>query len=226
MSNSTMLDRDVLDRRTALPVRMNPVTLVGKRVKLVPLDVARDAQSLWEISNGAAIERGGLAQAAYDSEDVIWRYMLGGPFENHEQFNEYLRGKENSANGIAFTAFDAETNQQVGMATYMNNEPSHLKVELGSIWYSPIAQGKGYNPEAVYLMLKHAFELGYRRVEWKCDNLNERSKRTAERLGFTFEGVQDCHFIIKEKNRDTAWFRMLDREWSDRRGKLEKLIAR
>ena len=75
-----------------------------------------------------------------------------------------------------------------------------------------------------YLLLKHAFELGYRRVEWKCDALNERSRRSALRIGFQFEGIQQAHFIIKGRNRDTAWFRMLDHEWSSIREKLEERL--
>jgi RimJ/RimL family protein N-acetyltransferase len=104
------------------------------------------------------------------------------------------------------------------------NFPEHLKIELGGIWYSPVAQGTGANTEAAYLMLGHAFGLGYRRVEWKCDALNERSRRAAERLGFTFEGIQDAHYIVKGRNRDTAWFRMLDGEWPRVRQRLRELL--
>jgi RimJ/RimL family protein N-acetyltransferase len=102
--------------------------------------------------------------------------------------------------------------------------PAHLKIELGGIWYSPIVQGTRANTEATYLMLKHAFELGYRRLEWKCHSHNERSRRAALRLGFKFEGIQDSHFVIKERNRDTAWFRMLDTEWPAAKEKLEQFL--
>jgi RimJ/RimL family protein N-acetyltransferase len=104
--------------------------------------------------------------------------------------------------------------------------PEHLKVELGSIWYSPLAQRTGANTEATYLMLRHAFGLGYRRVEWKCDALNERSRRAALRMGFAFEGVQEYHYIVKGRNRDTAWFRILDREWPTVKILLERLLDR
>ncbi|HLV37504.1 MAG TPA: GNAT family protein, partial [Spirillospora sp.] len=103
--------------------------------------------------------------------------------------------------------------------------PQHLKVELGNIWYSPIAQRTGANTEAIYLMLEHAFGLGYRRIEWKCDALNERSRRAALHLGFQFEGIQEYHYIVKGRSRDTAWFRMLDREWPDVRQRLEALLG-
>jgi RimJ/RimL family protein N-acetyltransferase len=119
---------------------------------------------------------------------------------------------------------DVESGHPVGVANYMNNVPAHLKVELGSIWYSPIVQRTHANTEATYLMLKHAFELGYRRLEWKCDSMNQRSRRAALRMGFTFEGIQEYHFIIKGRNRDTAWFRILDKEWTDVKQHLENLL--
>lgn len=102
--------------------------------------------------------------------------------------------------------------------------PEHLKIELGSIWYSPLVQRTAANTEATYLMLQHAFELGYRRVEWKCNAKNERSRRAALRMGFQFEGIQESHVIIKDRNRDTAWFRVLDREWPDVKERLEGML--
>ena len=103
----------------------------------------------------------------------------------------------------------------------MNNSPADLKVELGGIWYSPLVQRTAANTEATYLLLEHAFALGYRRVEWKCDTLNERSRRAALRMGFTFEGVQEYHYIVKGRNRDTAWFSILDHEWPALRANFE-----
>ena len=106
----------------------------------------------------------------------------------------------------------------------MNNSPSHLKIELGGIWYSPIVQKGFANTEATYLMLKHCFELGYRRVEWKCHSLNERSRKAALRMGFKFEGIQESHMIAKNCNRDTAWFRVLDNEWPEVKQNLESFL--
>jgi RimJ/RimL family protein N-acetyltransferase len=107
----------------------------------------------------------------------------------------------------------------------MSNFPEHLKIELGNIWYTPLVQGTGANHEATYLMLRHAFGLGYRRVEWKCDALNARSRHTAERMGFTFEGIQQAHFIVKDRNRDTAWFRILDHEWPAVEARLRAMMS-
>jgi RimJ/RimL family protein N-acetyltransferase len=106
----------------------------------------------------------------------------------------------------------------------MTNFPQHLKVELGSIWYSPVAQRTSANTEATYLMLKHAFAIGYRRLEWKCNALNERSRKAALRMGFRFEGIQESHYIIKGRNRDTAWYRILDSEWPEVETHLESLL--
>ena len=109
---------------------------------------------------------------------------------------------------------DRATGAPIGVANLIANQPSHLKIELGSIWYGPIAQRTGASREATQLLLAHVFGLGYRRAEWKCDALNEPSRRAALSYGFTFEGIQDAHYIIKGRNRDTAWYRMLDHEWS------------
>jgi RimJ/RimL family protein N-acetyltransferase len=107
----------------------------------------------------------------------------------------------------------------------MTNTPQHLSIELGNIWYSPLSQGTGANTEASYLMLKHVFELGYRRVIWKCDALNARSRKAALSLGFQFEGIHEQHYIIKGRNRDTAWFRLLDSEWETVQPQLQAKIS-
>jgi RimJ/RimL family protein N-acetyltransferase len=220
------LPAEVLARARALPRKPAPVTLAGSPVRLVPLDPARDAGPLHRVSNGRPIALGERSVDAYDADAAIWRYMPGGgPFADEEELAAYLRSQVEVANGLCLCVCDLRTGRQIGVVNYMNNYPEHLKVELGGIWYSPVAQRTGANLEATYLMLRHAFALGYRRVEWKCDALNERSRRAALRLGFTFEGIQECHFIVKGRNRDTAWFRILDREWDGVRRRLESLLA-
>jgi RimJ/RimL family protein N-acetyltransferase len=218
------LPDDVLARRDHLPVKFAPVSLMGIYVRLEPLALERDAEALYAVSNGSPIQFNGRTVDAYDPDALIWRYMFGGPFPTLDDFIAYLRPQVEAANGLCLCVFDAATGRQVGVANYMNNFPQHLKVELGSIWYSPIVQRTPANTEATYLMLKHAFELGYRRLEWKCDALNERSRRAALRMGFRFEGIQDSHFIIKNRNRDTAWYRILDREWPEAKMKLEGIL--
>ena len=104
----------------------------------------------------------------------------------------------------------------------MRNMPEFLRVEIGFIIISPVAQRIGVATEMIYLMASQCFGIGYNRLEWKCDNLNERSKGTALANGFTFEGIQQYHMIVKGRNRDTAWFRMLKREWDQIKGKIEE----
>ena len=197
---------------------------MGQYVRLEPLWLERDAEPLYAVSNGSPIELNGRKIDAYDPDALIWRYMLGGPFTTLDDFIAYLHPQVEARNGLCICVFDAASGRQVGVTNYMNNFPQHLKVELGSIWYSPVAQRTPANTEATYLMLKHAFELGYRRLEWKCDALNERSRRAALRMGFQFEAIQESHFIIKGRNRDTAWFRILDREWPEVKAHLEGML--
>ena len=218
------LPENVLERRKNLPVKVASVTLEGQYVRLVPLDLEAHTDILYGISNGTPIAIGDRSIGAYDAEALIWRYMNGGPFANTDEMRTYLRGSVDAPNGLAMCAIDLELNTPVGVATYMNNTPEYLKVELGSIWYSPIAQRTKANLEATYLMLKHAFDLGNRRLEWKCNALNERSRRAALRMGFTFEGIQEAHFIVKGRNRDTAWFRILDSEWGAVKVQLESML--
>ena len=219
------LDEDVLGRRARLPIKPAPVTLVGARVRLEPLDLARDVEGLHAVSNGRPASLGDLAVGAYDPDALIWRYMSGGPFARADDLAAWLRVQVEAPNVLCLVVRDVPTGRAIGVATFMSNAPEHLKVELGSIWYSPLAQRTGANLESTYLMLRHAFGLGYRRVEWKCDTLNERSRKAALRMGFTFEGIQENHYIVKGRNRDTAWFRILDHEWPAVKLHLERLLA-
>ena len=118
---------------------------------------------------------------------------------------------------------DLATGDPVGVVSYLNIVAPDRRIELGHIWYVPAAQRGRANTETAYLLMRQAFdELGYRRVEWKCDALNARSRAAAERLGFTFEGVFRQHMIVKGRNRDTAWFSMTDTEWPARRAAIER----
>lgn len=211
----------VLDRRSSLSEKPMSIHFNGQHVRLEPLIIKRDAKPLFDMSNGSAIQLGNRFIEAYDSEELIWRYMFDGPFESLAKFVTSLRLQINAPNGCCLCVFDAATEKQIGVANLMNNFPAHLKIELGGIWYSPIAQKTFVNTETTYLLLKHCFELGYRRVEWKCHSLNERSCRAALRMGFKFEGIQESHMIVKDCNRDTAWFRILDHEWPAVKQKLE-----
>lgn len=203
----------VLARRDALPRRPAPVVLTGEVVELRPLDLDADLEALHAASSGEALTLGDRSVAAYDPDEQIWRYMSGGPFATPGRLAQWLERQVAAPDGLPLTVYDLKSHAPVGVVNFIANQPEHLKIELGSIWFGPIAQRTGASAEAIRLMLAHAFGLGYRRVEWKCDAENTRSRRAALRYGFTFEGVQEAHYIVKDRNRDTAWFRMLDHEW-------------
>lgn len=220
------LPPEILARRERLPTKPDPVRLSGRLVTLEPLNLARDAEALHAASNGQPAALGERSVGAYDADLLVWRYLGAGPFGSASELADWLRAQAGAPNGRCLCVFDVVTDRPVGVVNFMTNMPEHLKVELGNIWYSPLVQGTGANAEATYLMLRHAFGLGYRRVEWKCDSLNERSRRAALRMGFTFEGIQQAHYVVKGRNRDTAWFRILDHEWPAVQQHLGGLISR
>jgi RimJ/RimL family protein N-acetyltransferase len=205
------LPAEVLARRDTLPIKPAPVVLRGALVELRPLDLDADLAALHAASSGAPIRVGNRSVGAYDPDERIWRWMSGGPFADAAALRAWLAHQVEEPDGLPLTVTFAGT--PIGVANFLANQPRDLKIELGAIWYSPVAQGTGTSAEVAYLMLAHAFQLGYRRVEWKCDAQNQRSRRAAIAYGFAFEGVQDAHYIVKRRNRDTAWFRMLDVEW-------------
>ncbi len=220
-----MLPIDTLARRERLPLKPAAVTLEGRRVRLTPLDIDRDAAALYAVMNGSPITLGERRIGAYDPDELIWRWMFGGPFASLGEMIAYLQRLVDAPNGLALCVFDQASGRQVGIACFINNAPMDLKIELGSICYSPIVQRTGANTEATYLMLKHGFDLGYRRLEWKCDAQNQRSRHSALRMGFQFEGIQEYHMIVKRRSRDTAWFRILDHEWDDVKRRLKSLLV-
>jgi RimJ/RimL family protein N-acetyltransferase len=219
------LTADALARSKALPHKMDPVTLSGTVVELTPLDLARDAAASTPSRTASPRPSARGRSARMTRRRRSGASCSPGRSPTRRRWQDYLRGQVEVANGLCLCVRDRATGAPIGVVNYMNNFPEHLKVELGGIWYSPLAQRTDANLEATTLLLRRAFDLGYRRVEWKCDALNGRSRRAAERMGFRFEGIQEAHFIIKGRNRDTAWFRILDREWPDVRARLERLLA-
>ncbi len=215
------LSEPSLKLRGQLPLKPAPVTLNGRFVALRPLDMESDLLPLYAVSNGQPAQLGGRAIDAYDADALVWRYMFGGPFPTLDEFAAYCQRQVDAVNALCLCAVERESGHPIGMTNLMSNAPADLKIELGGIWYSPLVQRTPVNTEATYLMLAHCFGLGYRRVEWKCHSFNERSRQTALRMGFTFEGIQEQHMIVKERSRDTAWFRILDHEWPQVRRRLE-----
>lgn len=219
----SFLPEDVLDRCQRLPLKPAPVTLAGRYVRLEPL-ARHHAPALFAHANGAPIALAGRICPAYDADALIWRYLFAGPFAEFASFEAYVAQTLAGADRLALCVIDQPSSEPVGVVTLMSNVPAFLRIELGGIWYSPIVQRTPANLESTYLMLGHCFGLGYRRVEWKCDSRNERSRRSALRMGFTFEGIQEYHMIVKGQSRDTAWFRMLDHEWPAVQRRLETML--
>ena len=161
-----------------------------------------------------------------ETTEAVWTYMPYGPFADEAQMRGWLEGIAGSDDPRFFTVIDLATGDPVGVVSYLNIVAPDRRIELGHIWYVPAAQRGRANTETAYLLMRRAFdELGYRRVEWKCDALNARSRAAAERLGFTFEGVFRQHMIVKGRNRDTAWFSITDTEWPARRAAIETWLA-
>ncbi len=193
--------------------RPERVTLTGRYVDVGPLDAAAHGDALFAATGGA--EHGWL-----------WTYLFDGPFTDRAAFVRALTTKAASQDPFFFAIVDRTTGTAVGMAALMRIEPAHRVIEVGSILYAPALQRTRGSTEAMYLMARYVFEdLGYRRYEWKCNALNEPSRVAALRLGFTFEGIFRQHMIIKGRNRDTAWYSMLDLEWPARRRAFEAWLA-
>ena len=150
---------------------------------------------------------------AFDGEDWIWDYMPVGPFPSAAQFHRWMR-EATSTDDILFHAiFDKDRGEYGGYAGYLRMKPAAGSIEVGFIAMSPRLQRTRAATEAIYLMMAWAFEAGYRRFEWKCDARNMPSRRAAQRLGLSFEGIFRQASVVKGRNRDTAWFAAIDREW-------------
>ncbi len=175
----------------------------GKFITLSPVNPQTDVAELYECSHGS------------DVKEQIWTYMSYGPFDDTHDMQMWLEEGASSEDPLFFTVHHLESKQRVGMVSFLNIVSDMRRLELGHLWYSPDSQRSNVNTEAIYLMLCEAFDrLKYRRVEWKCDSLNEKSRSAALRLGFKFEGIFRQHIIVKGRNRDTAWYSMLDSEWT------------
>ena len=179
-----------------------PRTLEGRFITLTPLDLDRDVDALFAASHGS------------DAARAVWRYTSCGPFADDDAMRDWLRAWQATPDAIPFTVTQRDTGRRIGSISLMRITPAHGVAELGFIWFTPDRQRTQANTEANYLLLRHCFaDLGYRRMEWKCDDANERSKRAALRLGYRYEGTFQQHLVVKGANRDTAWFAMLDRDW-------------
>ena len=196
------------ERRLGAEVEWAPVErptgepLAGAHILLRRIDADRDAGPLFEVSHPP------------DGDPGIWTYLPEGPFASAADLRESLRAAERSGDPLRYTIARASDDRPLGTASYLRITPEFGVIEIGHIWFGTPLQRTTGATEAIYLLARHAFDdLGYRRLEWKCNALNAASRRAAERFGFTFEGVFRQHQVIKGRNRDTAWYSILDGEW-------------
>lgn len=184
----------------------------GTFCRLVPLDAAAHADQLHE--------------AYTDVVDIgDWTYLPYGPFGSATAYRTFLETFENQTDPMFFSIIDMTTGHTTGLASFLRIDPKSASIEVGHIHFSRRLQGTPAATEAMYLLMQRVFESGYRRYEWKCDNLNAPSRGAAARLGFEFEGVfrQAAHY--KGRSRDTAWFSIIDTEWPALQTEFERWLA-
>ncbi|MGH6886969.1 MAG: GNAT family N-acetyltransferase [Geminicoccales bacterium] len=187
-------------------------TLAGEAARLEPLDPARHGDSLW-------------AEGGRDAPAALWDYMSYGPFAGRTAFDAFLAEKAASGDPLFFAVVDTAGGRAKGMASYLRNDGANGVIEIGHIWFGPALQKTRAASEAIFLFQKDAFEaLGYRRLEWKCDARNLASRRAALRFGFAFEGILRQHMVVKGRNRDTAWYALLDRDWPAAKTRFERWL--
>ncbi len=182
------------------PPRPTATVLDGAWTRLERLDPDRHAHALYEAN-------------ALDTDGRNWTYLPIGPFATFGAYDAWLRAMAPGADPYFFAVLDRATGLPVGVTSYLRIDPAAGSIEVGHINFSPRAQRTSAASEAMFLMMRHAFGLGYRRYEWKCDALNAPSRVAAERLGFTYEGLFRQATVYKGRSRDTAWYSILDREF-------------
>jgi len=192
------MPQDVPTHRAPQPVH---TILEGRTCRLRPLDPARDTDGLYALSHGP-------------SKEQQWAYLFTGPYADKASFAEHVETIAAGTGDPIYWAVADKNDRAIGWLSLMRIDRANRTIEVGSILYTPALQRTVAATEAQYLIARHVFEaLGYRRFEWKCNDLNEPSKRAAVRLGFSYEGLFRQHMIAKGRNRDTAWFAMIDADW-------------
>jgi RimJ/RimL family protein N-acetyltransferase len=185
--------------------------LHGRYVRLEPVDAASHAEDLFALSKGAP---------------RLWTYLAYGPFADPAVFRHWLEARAGEDDPLFFAVIDGASGRASGMASYLRMTPAMGVIEIGHIWFAPVLQKTRQATETIFLLMRHVFDdLGYRRLEWKCDALNAASRRAAARFGFIYEGIFRQHMVYKGRNRDSAWFALLDREWPAVRAGFERWLA-
>jgi RimJ/RimL family protein N-acetyltransferase len=201
------------------PVEWSPVPvprrapLVGSRVTLRPVR-PDDAEDLYAESHPP------------DGDPTIWTYLAEGPFDSPTQMRAMLERAAQEDDRLFFVIGRNSDQRAVGVASYMRMEPAFGVIEIGNIWFGVSLRRTAAATEAIFLLAQHVLDdLGYRRLEWKCNALNAASRRAAERFGFTFEGIFRRHQVVKGRNRDTAWYAIVEDDWPSIRGAYEAWLA-
>ena len=196
---------------SALVPARSPIT--GRYVHLEPLSASRHAAQLYRASHG--------------SEEAlrIWTYLPTGPWPSLEAYTAALREQSAAFDRIFFALRPIEGTAVAGQASYLDIHPQNGVIEIGSIWFGLTMRRTRAATEALYLLIRYAMDdLGYRRMQWRCNAENVASRNAARRLGFRFEGIFYRHMIYKGKNRDTAWYSILDEEWPELRAIFEEWL--
>ncbi len=184
----------------------------GRFCRVEPLEPERHAEGLF-------------AAFREDREGRGWTYMPYGPFPEFDGFRAWLEGVAKGSDPLFHAVVELSSGRALGVASYLRIAPAAGVIEVGHIHFAPALKATPAASEAMYLMMRRAFEdLGYRRYEWKCDSLNAASRRAAERLGFTFEGVFRQATVYKERNRDTAWYAVIDSDWPGLKAAFERWL--
>ncbi len=202
---------------TRLPSALVPArtTISGTSVQLEAMDAAKHTSELY--------------RAGHDSEEGlrIWDYLTTGPWPDEQSYQAVLRQQTASFDPVFYVVRSLESGRVCGQTSFLDINAGNGVIEIGNIWFGPELQRSRGSTEALFLMLHYAMdELGYRRMQWRCNSLNERSRYAAARLGFRFEGIFYNHLIFKGKNRDTTWYSILDDEWPEVRGIIETWLER
>jgi RimJ/RimL family protein N-acetyltransferase len=181
--------------------RPSRIPMTGRFCRVEPLDAGRHAAELY-------------AANSEDRDGRMWTYLPWGPYAGFDDYRAAVEAGLWREDFITYAVIDAASGKAVGVASYLNINPAAGSIEVGGIAYSPALQQKPAGTEAMYLMMRRVFdELGYRRYEWKCNALNAPSRAAAKRYGFRFEGIFRQADVVKGRNRDTAWFSIIDSEW-------------
>lgn len=183
------------------PLRPSRQVIPGSYCLLEPLEAQRHAATLWQAW---------ISQPS----DPSWTYLPYGPFLSESHLADWVRPQAAGEDPMFQAIIDPDSGRALGWIAWMRISPEVGTIEIGHLAFSPALRRTRAATEAIFLMLRECFRLGYRRVEWKCDALNAPSRAAAERLGFQYEGVFRQALVYKGRNRDTAWYSLLDREWS------------